>query len=197
MTSKTPERRLALIHRVIVPDKDYPKEYAILVTDRQSIFIRQPKTRRPFVLRMELRMGTSFVTDAIPKTLEDYEQTSIESLTADSANLTIPHETVLSLALKAEAQKYRRRDFLLTLTMRMQEEKFQVYDFEVNYRRSLNREAMIKFYMVPLGVYFKPRRQIQTRDTVLREYTMDALEIFQKVLPATVIPPSATHTGGP
>jgi len=35
-----PERRLGLIHRVTVPDKEYPKEYAILVTDNRSILIR-------------------------------------------------------------------------------------------------------------------------------------------------------------
>jgi len=66
-----PERRLALIHRVIVPNKEYPKEYAILVTDRRSIFIRQKKTRSSFVLRGEMRYGTALVTDVIPKTLED------------------------------------------------------------------------------------------------------------------------------
>jgi hypothetical protein len=178
---------LALIHRVIIPDKDYPKEYAILVTDRRSIFIRQPKTRSTFVLRAEMRVGTSLVTDVTPKTLEDYAQTSIESLTTDSANLTVPHDAVISLALKAEEQRFRRRDFFLTLTMRMQKERFQVYDFEMSYRQSPNQETMIKFYMVPLGIYFKPRRQIQNRDTILREYATDTLEIFKKALPPTII----------
>jgi hypothetical protein len=49
-----PERKLALVHRFIVPDEGYPKEYAILVTDRRSIFIRQEKTRSSFVLRGEM-----------------------------------------------------------------------------------------------------------------------------------------------
>src|SRR5207245_6196057 len=89
------ERKVALVHRVIVPDKDYPKEYAILVTDRRSIFIRQRKTRSSFVLRGEMRYGTALVTDVEPKTLEDYEQTSLESLTADSAQLTVTHEEIL------------------------------------------------------------------------------------------------------
>ncbi len=191
MASTIPERRLALIHRVIVPDKDYPKEYAILVTDHQSIFIRQAKTRRTFVLRMEMRMGTSLVTDVTPKTLEDYEKTTLESLTYDSRNLTVPHEAVISLALRAEEQKYRRHEFLLSLTMRMQREKFQVYNFELKYRQMSDQEALIKFYLVPLGAYFKPQRQTQNRDTILREYATDALEIFQKVIPANVISTSS------
>ncbi len=90
VTSLIPERRLALIHRVIVPDKEYPREYAILLTDRRSIFIRQKKTRSTFVLRGEMRYGTALVTDVTPKTLEDYEPNSLESLRADSANLTVP-----------------------------------------------------------------------------------------------------------
>ena len=179
----TSEKRLALIHRVLVPDKEYPKEYAILVTDARSIFIRQKKTRSSFVLRGEMRFGTALVTDVAPKSLEDYEQTRLESLTADTANITVPHEAVISLALRTEEQKFRARDFFIWLTMRRQGHKFQVYDFEMKYRESPNHESVIKFYMVPLGEYFKPRRQTETREAILREYAMDALRIFKKVIP--------------
>ena len=184
---RVPERRLALVHRVIVPDKEYPKEYAILVTDRRSVFIRQRKTRRSFVLRYEMRIGTALVTDVIPKTLDDYEQTSLESFTADDANLTVPHEAVVSLAMRAEEHERRRRDFFLWLTMRRQGGIFQVYNFEMKYTLGPDQDATVKFYMVPLGVYFKPRRQTQSRETILREYAADALEIFQKVLPPDCI----------
>jgi hypothetical protein len=187
MTSTVPERRLALIHRVIVPDQEHPKEYAILVTDRRSIFIRQKQTRGNFWLRREISYGTALVTDVVPKTLEDYEETSVESLTAHSTNIMVPHEAVVSLAMKKEEQRPRKYDFFVRLTMRMQREEFQVYDFEMNYRQAPNSQVMIKFYMVPLGAYFKPRRQTQTRETVLREYATDALEIFQKVLPTKII----------
>lgn len=187
MSAVVSERRMALIHRVIVPDKEYPKEYAILVTDRRSIFIRQEKTRSSFVLRGEMRYGTALVTDVVPKTLVDYEQTSLESLTADNANLTVPHQVLTSFAMRKEEPKFRLRDFFVWLTMRMQAETFQVYDFEMNYFQGPNREMGIKFYVVPLGAYFKPRRQTQTRETILREYAMDVLEIYRTVLPARII----------
>ena len=61
MTSSIPEGRLALIHRVMVPDKEYPKEYAVLLTDRRSIFIRQEKTRGSFWLRREMSYGTALI----------------------------------------------------------------------------------------------------------------------------------------
>jgi hypothetical protein len=182
----TPEKRLALIHRVIVPDENYPKEYAVLVTDHRLIFIGQIKTRSTFWLRREMSYGTALITDVVPKTLEDYQQTSLEALAADSTNITIPFETVSSLAMKKEAPKSGRLDFLVRLTMKKQREEFQVYSFELSYRLSPNQETLIKFYMVPLGAYFKPRRQTQTRETILREYAEDALGIFRKVLPAQV-----------
>ena len=181
------EKRLALIHRVIVPDEEYPKEYAVLITDSQSIFIRQKKTRRNFWLRREMSYGTALITDVVPKTLEDYEQTSLESLTADSANLSVPHEEVISLTMQKEEQKPHAYDFFVRLTMRMQGEEFRVYYFEMNYRQSPSPETKIKFYMVPLGAYFKPRRQTKSRETILREYAVEALEIFRKVLPAGII----------
>jgi len=181
------ERKLALVHRVIVPDKDYPKEYAILVTDRRSIFIRQKKTRSSFVLRGEMRYGTAMVTDVQPKTLENYEQTNLESLAADASNIAVAHSAVISLVMSKGEPEFRLRDFFIWLTMRRQGHKFHVYDFEMNYRGKANLETGIRFYMVPLGVYFKPRRQTQTRETVLREYAMDGLQVFQKVLPNRII----------
>src|SRR5438309_5009999 len=181
------ERKLALLHRVIVPDKDYPKEYAILVTDRRSIFIRQKKTESSFVLRGEMRYGTALVTDVQPKTLEDYEKTSLKSLATDASNIAIPHDTVISLVMTKGEPKFRLRDFFVWLTMRRQGHKFHVYDFEMNYRDNTNLETGIRFYMVPLGAYFKPRRQTQTRVTILREYAIDVLQIFQNVLPNRII----------
>jgi hypothetical protein len=182
-----PERKLALVHRVIMPDKDFPKEYAILVTDRRSIFIHQKKTRSSFVLRGEVRYGTALVTDVQPKTLEDYENVSLESMAADASNIAVPHDAVISLMMTKGEPSLRLQDLFIWLTMRRQGHKFHVYDFEMNYRDSASQETKVKFYMVPLGVYFKPRRQTQTREAILRDYAMDALQIFREVLPTRVI----------
>ena len=186
---KITETRLALVHRVFVPDKDYPKEYAVFVTSRQSIFILQKKTGSSFVLRAEMRYGTALVTDVQPRTLGDYQNTSLESLAADASNIAVPHDAVMSLEMTKGEQKFRLRDFFIWLTMRRQGHKFHVYDFLMNYRDSASQERGIRFYMVPLGVYFKPRRQTETRERILRDYAMDVLEIFRRVLSAEVISP--------
>jgi hypothetical protein len=181
------ESRLTLIHRVIVPDKEYPKEYAILVTDRRLVFIRQEKTRNGFALRGEVRFGTALVTDVAPKTPGDYEQTSLESLTADSMNINVPFETLISLEMKSDKVKFHWYEFFVRLTMKRQGGIFQVYNFELKYLDGRGHETTTKFYMVPLGMYFKPRRMTTTRETILREYAMEGLEIFRKVLSAKTI----------
>jgi hypothetical protein len=127
------------------------------------------------------------VTDVQPKTLGDYENTSLESLAADASNIAVPHDAVVSLVMTKGEPKFRLQHLFVWLTMRRQGQKFHVYDFEMNYRDSGNQDRGIGFYMVPLGAYFKPRRQTQTRETILREYAVDALQIFQKVLPDRVI----------
>jgi hypothetical protein len=89
--------------------------------------------------------------------------------------------------MKKEKQRLPKYDFFVRLTMRRQKQEFQVYNFEMNYQQSPNSETLINFYMVPLGTYFKPRRQTRTRETILREYATDALETFQKVLPIETV----------
>jgi len=88
--------------------------------------------------------------------------------------------------MKTEEQKFHARDLFVWLTMKRQGHKFQVYDLEMTYHKTPDNDAMIKFYMVPLGAYFKPKRQSETRQAILREYAMDAFKIFQKVLPTKI-----------
>jgi hypothetical protein len=180
------EERLALIHRVLIADNEYPREYAILVTDKRSIFIRQPKTRNGWTLRQEMRFGTALVTDVEPRALEDYEDTSLEILAAASENLVIPHEMVVSLEMGANKADRRRRDFFVWWVMKRQKEIFQVFSFDLEYRTD-HDTATLKFYAVPLGVYFKPRRMSQTRETILRGYAAEILDTYRTVIPASVV----------
>lgn len=180
------QRGIALIHRVIVPDMDHPKEYAILVTYQSSTFIRQPKSRSDFSLRGEIKFGTAVVTDVIPKTLQDYKETSLEALSDEPTNSAIPHGSVVSLAMRGDEPKFRAREFFVKWTMQRQNEIFKVYNFNMRYRAS-DGEKNIQFYAVPLGAYFKPRRQTQTRQVVLREYAEDILQTYRKVLPTGIV----------
>lgn len=182
-----PEDRVALIHRVLTHGRGYPLEYAILVTDRRSIFIRQEKTRSGFVLRGEMRCGTALVTDVAPKTLEDYEGSSLDSLSTTTENFAIPHDAVGSFEMRRDEPEFRRRDLFVRLTMRRQGEVFQVYNFVMDWRRSSGARERVNFYAVPLGMYFKPRRMTKTRETILREYAHEVAETFGRVLPTSAL----------
>ena len=184
LAPRMPEKRLALVHRVLIPDTDYPKEYAILITDQRSIFVRQAKTRSSFALRGEMRWGTALVTDVAPRTLQDCENTNLEILSNEPSNFAIPHESVVSLVVKGDKPIFRAREFFVKWTMQRQKEIFQVYNFEIIYRNGSNEKDLIKFYAVPLGAYFKPKRQTQTRETILQEYAENIVEIYRAILPA-------------
>jgi len=170
------EKRIALIHRVLVPDEDYPREYALLITDTRTIFIRQTKTRRTFWLRGEMKWGTALITDVVPKTLENYAETSLESLAAEQENLNIPHESITSLLWNTGKEEF--------FWPSLRSKPVPVYNFVMKYRDSTaNRDKEVRFHLVPLGKYFKPRRLTQNRETILHEYAMDVLKTFQSVLP--------------
>ena len=181
------ERRVALIHRVLVPEENHPEEYAILVTDRRSIFIRQPKTRSDFWLRGEMRWGTALITDVPAKTLQDYENTDLGQLANDPMNIASPHSSLDSLVLTGDKPTSGARDFWVRWTMQRQKAVFQVYNFEMAYRKSPGQTNRVKFYAVPLGVYVKPRRQTQTRETILKEYAQDILDTYRRFLPERTI----------
>ncbi len=172
-----------MVHRVIVPDPDFPKEYAILLTDKRSIFVRLEKTRSKFLLEGEMRYGTALITDVPVPTLEDYSQTDLDSLAGKTLNFAIPHKAVVSLAMKKEVPAFRYRDLWIWLTMRRQKEVFQVYRFEMTWLKTGEQQARLALYLVPLGAYFKPRRQSQTRATILREYAQDVLGSYEQLLP--------------
>lgn len=181
------EERVALVHRVLVPDVDYPKEFAVLVSSRRSIFISQPKSRSDFWLRGEMRWGTALVTDVAPKRLEDYDGVDLDQLSRQPGNFEVPHDAVVSLAMKSERPAFRPFEFWVKWTMERQKEVFQVYNFEMTYRVASGEMGQIKFYSVPLGEYFKPRRQTKTREVILREYADEILGVFRGVLPPKAI----------
>ena len=173
------ENRIQLIHRVLVADTEYPKEYAILITEKRSIFLRQQKTRGTFWLRGEMNWGTALITDVIPKTLGDSDNASLESQEENRENIIIRHDSVRALSVATGEPKF----FWLSLSKK----PVPVYNFTMTYLDVTNARQDLRFYLVPLGMYFKPRRRRNSREAILREYAFEALETFAKVLPPGVV----------
>ena len=134
-----------------------------------------------------MKFGTALITDVEPRTLGDYDQTSLGALSVDRMNIVVPHRNITSFSMKADKLKFRLLDFWQLLTMRMQKEVFQVFNFEMKLGSGSTRGGGVVFYAVPLGAYFKPKRAIQTRDAILRQYANEILEIYRNVLPSVVI----------
>jgi hypothetical protein len=62
----------------------------------------------------------------------------------------------------------------------------------VTYSQDTSGETGIRFYAVPLGTYFKPKRQTQTRETILREYALSIFETYRRVITGAVKDASET-----
>jgi len=155
-----------LIHRVIIPDVDYPKEHAVLVTDKRLLFIRQEKVRKTLALRGEMRWGSEIASPVVAKSLSDYEDQTIESLSSAAGNFTIATSSISELILLKGKHKYH------------------VHQIELKYRTDSNRKKSVVLYMVPLGTYVKPMRATQSREAVLRDYAVASFKILEGVLPA-------------
>lgn len=173
----TNERRIALIHRVMVPDSDYPKEYAILVTDKHLVLIRQKKVRRTFALRGEMRWGSEISSPVVAKTLKDYEGQSVESLSSDPNNISINNDSIAEMSLAPGEHRYRVHHVNLTFN-------------------SVS-EKPLTLYLVPLGTYTKPLRAKQSREEIMRNYAVESFKVLQSVLPPGVgkVLPSSSVEG--
>ncbi len=89
--------------------------------------------------------------------------------------------------MKGDKLTFRAREFWVKWTMQRQKEIFHVYNFTMRYRKAANESGQIQFYAVPLGAYFKPKRQTQTRQAILEEYAEEILNAYRKVLPSEIV----------
>lgn len=159
------ENRLGLVHRVLAAHRGL-KEYAILVTDKRSIFIQQPQSRNSFMLRTEIVSGSSGRTTLQPKKLGDYSKWAIGSLESEPQNFSFAHTSVTKLIVGIGGF-------------------FPVYHFNFTYRGDERTESQV-FYAVPLETYESADGQ-QPRDVVLREYAESIFALYQRVLPTSII----------
>jgi hypothetical protein len=59
----------------------------------------------------------------------------------------------------------------------------------MSYWNDTDNRAGLRFYLVPIGAWFKPKRQTQDRETILREYAEDSFKIYQNLLrPEALLP---------
>ncbi len=159
------ERRLGLVHRVIASHHGM-NEYAILITDRRSIFIQQARSQGGFALRTELLTGAWGRTSIKPKTLEDYSGFAIGSLELDEQNITVEHDGVTKLIIAIGGL-------------------FPVFHFDLEYRGEARAESLV-FYAVPLGSYVTNGDQ-RPREVILRAYAESIFKLYSAVLPSGVI----------
>lgn len=158
----TEESRFGLVHRVLTAHRGL-REYAILITERRSVFILQKQSRNVFLLRTEIVSGAWGKTVLQPKTLEDYSTAAIGSLESEPENFSIMHDSVTKLIIGIGGF-------------------FPVYHFSLSYAVDGRHESQV-IYAVPLATYETVRVQ-RPREVVLHDYAESIFKLYRQVLTA-------------
>jgi len=108
-------------------------EYAILVTDRRSIFIQQEQTRAGFYAENRDSLRLLGNTNARPKTLLDYSDSALGSLALDDRNIAIEHKNMTKLTIGVGGL-------------------VPVFYFDLTYKED-DKGLSLVFYAVPLANY--------------------------------------------
>lgn len=159
------ENRLGLVHRVLAARRGL-KEYAILVTEKRSVFIQLPPSRNSFMLRTEIVSGSAGRTNIQPRRLEDYSRWAIGSLESEPQNFSSVHSAVKKVIIGIGGF-------------------FPVYHFSFAYLGQ-ERDENLVFYAVPLETY-ESATDKKPREVILKAYAETIFELYRHVLPAGTI----------
>lgn len=94
------ERKVGLIPYLVVPGAMGMKEYGVLLTDRQTIFVLEKKSSAGMGYAIGGVIGAAIANAASTRRAVDYENTPPEMLASDPKNIAVPHEAVNTLRLK-------------------------------------------------------------------------------------------------
>lgn len=141
-------------------------EYAVLITEKRSLFIKQARSAGGFALRAEILSGSPPKSVTQPKTLEDYAGAAIGSLESDVENVSVLHDSVTKLIVSVGGL-------------------FPVYHFDLEYSSDEGKGSLV-FYAVPLSTYGGDGDR-HPREVTLREYARGILALYEQVLPGDVI----------
>ena len=170
------EKKIGLIPRIIVPGAMGPKEYAILVTDKRSIFILEVSSKAGVAGVLGGAIGAVVAQAATSRRTFDYDKSEPEVLATDPKNFAINHEGL---------EKLRMKKTMLG----------PVYKFNIEYKTQEGKGKKVKGQLVPPTVLWKQKKQEgQGRKVVYRDYAKKVQELYQRALPATALATVAEWT---
>ena len=161
------EKKVGLIPRIIVPGGLGPKEYAVLITDKRSIFILEVSSKAGVAGVLGGAIGAAVAQAATTKRTFDYEQSDPDVLATDPKNFVVPHESLERIELKKAMLG-------------------PVYRLNLEYRVQDGKGKRVKSQLVPPSQLIRQKKQEGVgRGVLYLDYAKKVQELYQRALPST------------
>ena len=156
------EKKIGLIPRVIMKGAMGPKEYALLLTDRQLIFVLEHTSKAAIVGAR----GDALLSD---RKAVDYEGEDPEKLASDSSNVVVPHSSIQSIGIEKGFSSY---------TMST------MYTLLVDYTDPDGKSRKVKAFLQPSEALVKTKKQDgMNRKAATEDYAKTSKSALEKSLP--------------
>ena len=157
------EKKVGLIPRIVIRGRMGPNEYALLVTDKQSILVLEKGSKSGIARALGGTVAAVIADAAATRKTFDYEKESVEDLVRNPKNMAIPHDAL-------EVMKIKKA--LLGPVHRM----------EVKYQAGTKRKK-VKAFLLPPGEHTKQRkREGAGRGEIHYDYAKKVQDVYRQVL---------------
>jgi hypothetical protein len=159
------EKKVGLIPRLIVQGKLGPKEYAVLVTDKRSIFVLEINSKAGLGAAFGV-VGAMAAAAATSRRTFDYEKEDPDLLATDPKNFAIPHHALERLEMKKG---------IIGSTVK----------FKIEYRTADRKNKTVKGQLAPpISLSKQKKQEGQRKEIVCLDYAKNVQDVYQKALPA-------------
>lgn len=163
------EKKLGLVPRIIVQGKLGPKEYAIMVTDKRSIFVLESSSKAGIAGALGGAIGAAVAAAATSRRTFDYESSDPDVLAADQKNFVIMHPAL---------DRFEVKKAMLG----------PIYRFTIEYKNEEGKGKKVKGQLVLPSALSRQRKQEgASRGVANRDYAGKVRELYGRALPATAV----------
>ncbi len=155
-----------LIPRIILQRLLGPKDYALLVTDRRSIFVHEVVSETGIGRVSGGVVGAAVVQAPTSGRKFAFERPDPDVLATDPKNFVIPHEWLERIEMKKSIMG-------------------PLYRFNIEYMTKFGRVKKVKGRLVPAEMSRRRKQEGTERMMLYHDYARKFQEVYDRALPAT------------
>jgi hypothetical protein len=157
------------VPRITVQGSLGPKDYAVMVTDKRSIFVLESSSKAGIAGALGGAIGAAVAYAATSRRTFDYEHSDPDVLATDPKNFVIPHQSL---------EKFEIKKGMIG----------SIYSFKIEYTTLEGKGKKVKGQLIPPSELSKQKKQEGVAGgAVSRDYVGKVKELYQRALPATAI----------